>query len=282
MKIVAEISANHLGSLERALRLIDAAKDAGADAVKFQLYDPEKLAPAGKIIQDGPWAGREMRDLYREAMTPWSWFETLFGYAHAAGIEPFSSVFDADGLQLLEHLNCRCYKIASFEILDLELIRVVARTRKPMVISTGMATAEEIETAALEACEAGCKYLTLLKCTSGYPAPAIEANLATMPYLGTFPRCTAVGYSDHTVSAGVCAAAAALGARMIEAHLTLARSDGGPDAAFSYEPAEFKAMVQACRDAQSAIGAIRYGPTESERAQLPIRGRTLDTGSRSL
>jgi sialic acid synthase SpsE len=271
LKIIAEVSANHLGRLERALEIIDAAKDAGADAVKFQLYDPAKIAPEGLVIQDGPWQGRNARELYEEAHTPAGWFSTLFAYARSNEIEPFSSVFDLKGLELLESLRCARYKIASFELVDLDLISHVTRAGKPMILSTGMATLAEISAAAYAA--RGCQDLTLLKCTSGYPAPPEEANLAAGAALGEY---TSVnwGYSDHTVSAGVCAAAAALGATMLEAHLTLKRSDGGPDAAFSYEPAEFKAMVQACRDAQAAIGSVRYGPTASEKAQLPLRGRT--------
>lgn len=274
MKIVAEISANHLGNFERALKLINAAKEAGADAVKFQLYDPERLAPAGQVIKSGPWAGREMRELYREAHTPAAWFKTLFAYARSLEIEPFSSVFDLEGLELLESLRCQRYKIASFELVDHALIRAVADTGKPLIMSTGMATLDEIEMAVFHARQAGCGWPTLLKCTSGYPAPASEANLAGIAHLReVFDR--PIGYSDHTMSAGVCAAAAALGAVMVEAHLTLARVDGGPDAGFSYEPAEFGAMVKACRDAEAAIGTVRFGPTDSEQPQLQVRGRTI-------
>lgn len=276
--IVAEISANHLGSKARAHTLIGRAADAGADAVKFQLYDPERLAPAGKRIESGPWAGRDMRDLYREAMTPPEWFSDLFAWAEHYGAQAFSSVFDVDGLAFLERLGARRYKIASFELVDHDLIRAVAATGKPLILSTGMATLGEIAQAVTAA--AGCDDLTLLKCTSGYPAPVFEANLLAGKGFGgyTFGRIakgTKWGYSDHTMSIGACAAAAALGATMIEAHFTLARADGGPDAAFSWEPDEFARMALAAREAAAAIGEARYGPTVSELPQLSIRGRTL-------
>lgn len=278
MKIVAEISANHLGRMGRALALIDAAKAAGADAVKFQLYDPDKMAPSDLVIESGPWAGRNARELYREAMTPREWFPQLFAHAGYAGIEAFSSVFDVDGLAYLESLGCPRYKIASFELVDLDLIRAVARTGKPVILSTGMAWYDDISQAVRAA--SACRDLTLLKCTSGYPAPAAEANLAAGQALGgyTFGRIlhgTKWGLSDHSLGFGIAAAAAALGASMIEKHITLARSDGGPDAAFSSEPKEFAAMVRACREAEAAIGEVRYGPTDSEMPQLQLRGRTL-------
>lgn len=271
--IVAELSANHNGSLDRALRLVDAAAQAGADAVKFQLYDPDKMAPSDLVIESGPWAGRNARELYREAMTPREWFLPLFDHARRCGIEAFSSVFDIDGLAFLESLGCPRYKIASFEILDLELIRAVAAAGKPLIISTGMATLEEIGSAVFHA--GRCDGLTLLKCTSAYPAPPWHANLQTITHLRVrFPHVD-VGLSDHTLGIGAAVAATVLGASLIEKHLTLSRADGGPDAAFSSEPHEFAAMVKACREAAQAIGEVRYGPTESERPQLQLRGRTL-------
>lgn len=273
--IVAEISANHLGSLDRAMALIESAAKAGADCVKFQLYDPERMAPAGKVIQSGPWAGRDMRDLYREAMTPKAWFPALFFKARELGIEPFTSVFHADDLPFLESLDCPRYKIASFELVDRPLLRAVAKTGKPMIVSTGMATRPEIfdAIATILTANARCD-LTVLKCTSGYPAPVSEANLLAMDEL---IRCGVrkVGLSDHTMNPAVPIAATALGASLIEAHLTLDRGEGGPDAGFSYEPHEFTAMVKGCRDAAAALGEVRFGPTASEEPQLAIRGRTL-------
>jgi pseudaminic acid synthase len=278
--IVAEISANHLGQYVRALALIDAAKEAGADAIKLQLYDPDKMAPSDLMIESGPWAGRNARELYREAMTPREWFLPLFEHAMRRGIEAFSSVFDVDGLAFLESLGCPRYKIASFEILDLPLIRAVSATGKPMIISTGMAAFYEIGEAVTAA--RWCQDLTLLKCTSAYPASPADANLAAGPALagagytfGRIANSTKWGLSDHTLGLSVPVVATVLGATMIEKHLTISRSDGGPDAAFSSEPHEFAAMVKACREAAQAIGEVRYGPTESERPQLQLRGRTL-------
>lgn len=272
--IVAELSASHNGRLGRALNIVAAAAHAGADAVKFQLFDPAKMAPADMVIAEGPWAGRNARDLYAEAQTPREWFPTLFDYARQQGIEAFSSVFDVDGLAFLESIDCPRYKISSFEIVDLELIRSVAATGKPIMISTGMATKEEIEDARCCALLANpCFDVTMLKCTSAYPATAADANLSTMRPMGGWQA--DYGLSDHTLGIGVAAAATALGATVIEKHLTLKRSDGGPDAAFSMEPAEFAAMVKACRDAAAAIGTVRYGHTEAERVHLQLKGRTL-------
>jgi sialic acid synthase SpsE len=271
--IVAELSANHNGSLDRALRLVDAAAQAGADAVKFQLYDPDKMAPSDLVIESGPWAGRNARELYREAMTPREWFLPLFEHARRSGIEAFSSVFDADGIAFLEGLGCQRYKIASFEIVDLPLIQRVAQTGKPLIISTGMATLEEIGSAVFHS--GRCDGLTLLKCTSAYPAPPGHANLQTITHLRVMFPHVDVGLSDHTLGIGAAVAATVLGASLIEKHLTLFRADGGPDAAFSSEPHEFAAMVKACLEAAQAVGEVRYGPTESERPHLPLRGRTL-------
>lgn len=273
--IVAELSANHLGSLDRALRLIDIAALAGADAVKLQLYDPDKMAPSDLVIESGPWAGRNARELYREAMTPREWFLPLFDHARRSGIEAFSSVFDTGGLAFLESLGCPRYKIASFEIVDLALIGAAAATGKPLILSTGMASATEIF-AAVQAARSSSWHpnITLLKCTSAYPASLEDANLATMIDLEGRFHCDA-GVSDHTLGITVPVVATAAGAVMIEKHLTLSRSDGGSDAAFSSEPHEFAAMVKACREAVQALGEVRYGPTESERPQLQLRGRTL-------
>lgn len=272
--IVAELSANHLGDLERALKIIDAAKWAGADAIKFQTFQVKNMAAdPDKVIESGPWAGSPVGALYCQAMTPRSWHETLFAYARAIEIEPFSTPFSPDDVDFLEELRCPRYKIASFELVDHELIRHAAKTGKPLIMSTGMATDQEIWSA-LDAAEIGSGDVTLLKCTSGYPAPASEANLATLEHMRQI-YCAAVGISDHTLGIAVPVAAVALGASMVEKHLTLSRADGGPDAGFSLEPREFMDMVQACRDAADAIGEVCYGPTESEQSQIMFRGRTV-------
>jgi N-acetylneuraminate synthase len=212
-----------------------------------------------------------MRDLYRDAWTPWEWFPGLFDYARASKIDCFASVFDHESLAFLERLNCPRYKIASFEITDLPLIEAVAKTGKPIVISTGMATWDEIERAFWVAHLTDphrSRDITMLKCTSAYPATAASANLAS---LTAEPRWWKPGCSDHTLGLAVPVAATALGATMIEKHLTLSRSDGGPDAAFSSEPHEFKAMIDACREAALAIGDVVYGPTEAEKPSLQFR-----------
>jgi len=214
------------------------------------------------------WAGRDMRALYEEAWTPWSWFPTLFDYARAHKIECFASVFDHESLAFLEGLNCPRYKIASFEIVDLPLIEAVAKTRKPIVISTGMASEVECHDALLAASGPQAHTnITMLKCTSAYPAGVWDANLDTIRRTQWYKQ----GISDHTLGLVVPIAATALGATMIEKHITLKRSDGGPDAGFSSEPHEFKAMVDACREAALSIGEVRYGPTESELPSLQFR-----------
>lgn len=268
---VAELSANHLGSFERAAKLVYAAKEAGADAVKLQTFTPEQMADAGATLKSGPWSGCSLLDLYREAHTPREWHKPLFDLIRDLGMVAFSSVFHPDDVDFLETLDCPMYKIASFELNDHALIRHAARTSKPLVISTGMATLNEISDAACVASLAGCRDLTILKCTSAYPAPAREANLAAMRNLAVIPRCKAFGLSDHTMGHSVSLAASVMGASMIEKHLTLARADGGPDAAFSMEPAEFAEMVTECRRAVEAIGEVRYGPTAAETAHLGLR-----------
>lgn len=267
--IVAEIGGNHLGSQERALKLIDAAVRCGADAVKFQCFTPEQMADPGVIVQSGPWTGRELLQLYRETHTPKAWFQNMFLHARALHIVPFASVFHVDDVDFLETIYCPMYKISSFEILDLDLIRHAANTLKPLVISTGMATEEEIDAA--WSSTQGSYPVTMLKCTSAYPAPSSDANLLTMRAWTRPQYAYDVGVSDHTLGVGVAAAAVALGASMVEKHLTLSRSDGGPDAAFSSEPDEFSAMVKACREAHAALGEVRYGPTPSEMSSLPLR-----------
>lgn len=268
---VAELSANHLGSMDRAVRLVHAAKAAGADAVKLQTFTPEQMVDASATLKSGPWAGCSLLDLYREAHTPREWHKPLFELIRELGMVAFSSAFHPEDVDFLETLGCPMYKIASFELNDHELISHAARTGKPLVISTGMATLEEISEAACVASLAGCRDLTILKCTSAYPAPASEANLAAMRNLAIIPRCKAFGLSDHTMGHSVALAASVMGASMIEKHLTMARVDGGPDAAFSMEPDEFAEMVTECRRAVDAIGEVRYGPTTAEAAHVSLR-----------
>jgi len=265
--IVAELSCNHQGSLDRALALVDAVVDAGADAIKLQTWTPGSMVQDHTyVMRTGPWRGRNLANLYHEAHTPWEWHPVIFDYAQKQGIEAFSTPFDVGALEFLESLNCPRYKVASFSLINLPLIRAIAETRTPIILSTGMATEEEIN-AAIDA--SGYNDLTLLKCTSAYPADASDANLATMQDMAAFYGNS--GLSDHTPGIGVAVAAAALGATVIEKHLTLLRADGGPDAAFSMEPDEFKQMVTACRQAAAAIGTVRYGPTEAELPMLEVR-----------
>lgn len=251
--IVAELGANHNGSFERALKLIDAAKSTGADAVKLQAYTADMLTldcdGPEFIVAGGPWAGCRLYDLYKEAETPPSWLPELFAHARSVGLSCFASVFDLDGLDRLEELNCPFYKIASFEITDTGLIEQAALTSKPLIISTGMASDEEIW-AAIDA--AVTSEVTLLHCVSAYPARPEQANLMRIKQMQEefgFP----VGLSDHTLGIAMPVAATALGAWVIEKHLTLSRADGGPDASFSLEPDEFKAMVTAVRDTRAAM-----------------------------
>lgn len=268
--IVAELSANHLGSVGRAMTVVDAAARAGASAVKFQTFTPESMvADPAYILPSGPWAGRKLIDLYREAMTPWEWHARLFKFARELDMIPFSTPFDAQAVDFLETLNCPIYKIASFEVTDLPLIHYAAQTGKSLIISTGMATAEEITDAVVTARKAGCKDLTLLKCTSAYPAPASAANLATILDMASY-GCR-VGLSDHSPGIGVAVAAVAMGATVIEKHLTLSRTDGGPDAKFSMEPDEFSQLVTECNRAYEAIGEAKYGPSEAEQSSVNLR-----------
>ena len=278
--IVAELSANALGDFDRVVRLVEAAADAGADAVKLQLYTPDALtldsdAPPFRIT----WQGQErmLYDLYSEAATPWEWYPYLKKLAAQWKMACFASVFDKASVDFLESWLCPAYKIASFELVDTPLIRYAASKGKPVILSTGMATFGEIARAVGTICEEGNNQIILLKCTSAYPASIGDANLRTMADMkgiSTFPSISAelfIGLSDHTLGIAVPVAAVALGACMIEKHLTLSRAAGGPDAAFSLEPAEFAAMVQAVHEAERALGEVRYGPTESERGNLRFR-----------
>ncbi len=264
--IVAELSANHLGSLDRALAIVDAAIEAGADAVKLQAWTPGTMSyDTTPLPLESPWPGRSLPELYEECFTPWAWFPVIFDYAMSKGIIPFASAFDLEAVEMLEALRCPIHKVASNEITDHQLIRAMARTTKPLMISTGCGTIQDIRAAVQVARSAGCQDTTVLKCTSAYPAPVEEANLATMEDMEIRWGCKA-GLSDHTLGIGVAVAAAALGAAVIEKHLTLERADGGPDAGFSMEPAEFKTMVAACRQAAAAVGDVQY-----EEGPFPLR-----------
>jgi pseudaminic acid synthase len=268
--VIAELSANHGGSLTRALECIAAAAEAGADAIKLQTYTPDTMTldsdrPEFRIV-GGPWGGRTLYDLYREAHTPWAWHAELAAAARARGVPLFSTPFDATSVAFLETLGMPAYKVASFELTDHELLATIAATGKPVIASTGMATLAEIDEAVriVRGVWGGRDPgLSLLRCVSAYPAEPRHMNLATIPELG---RAFGVvpGLSDHTLGHTVAVAAVALGARVIEKHFTLRRADGGPDSAFSLEPAELRALCTAVREASLAVGEVRFGPTEGE------------------
>jgi pseudaminic acid synthase len=265
--IIAELSGNHNGELSRALALIDAAAEAGADAVKLQTYTADTITidhdGPGFRLEGGLWDGRTLHDLYSEAFTPFEWHEALFAHARTRGLICFSSPFDETAIELLEELGSPAFKIASFEAVDLPLIARAAAGGKPLIISTGMTTPEEIGRAVDTAQKAGAEGVILLHCVSAYPATFAEANLAMIPRLAADYGCV-VGLSDHTPGTAAAVAAIALGARVIEKHFTLARADGGPDAAFSLEPAELKQLVDDCRSAFEALGVAAYSRSETE------------------
>jgi pseudaminic acid synthase len=269
--VIAELSGNHNQNLDRALALIDAAAAAGAHALKLQTYTADTmtldLAEGDFVIHDpdSPWYGQSLYKLYQQAHTPWDWHAPIFERARERGLIPFSTPFDETSVDFLESLDVPCYKIASFENGDIPLIRRVAATGKPLLMSTGTATLDEVAAAVAAARAAGCKDLVLLKCTSNYPADPEDANLATLPYLQETFDCV-VGISDHTRSNAVPVAAVALGARVIEKHLTLSRSEGGVDAAFSLEPHEFKLMAADVRLAWTALGKVCCEPTAREQS----------------
>ena len=272
--VIAEISANHNGSLETALRLVDAAKAAGADAVKLQTYRPDTITLRSDAeqfrISDGLWAGRTLYDLYEEAHTPWEWHQPLFAHAERVGISIFSSPFDDTAIDLLESLGAPAYKIASFEAVDLSLIRRVARTGKPVIISTGLADADEIKEAIDAARGDGCSQLAILHCVSAYPASAGYYNLRTIPdMIRRFGVVT--GLSDHTLDNATALASVALGASIIEKHFTLDRSGGGPDDSFSLEPSELEALCRQAGGAWRALGRVDYGLKSGERGNLKFR-----------
>ena len=272
--IVAEMSANHNGDIERAYRILDAVKAAGANAVKIQTYRADTItinhsAPEF-IVKGGLWDGRQLYDLYEEAYTPWDWHGPIFDYAKKIGLTIFSSPFDPTAVDLLESFDAPAYKIASPELIDLPLIKYVARTGKPIIMSTGMANLEEISEAIEAARSVGAEDIVVLHCTSAYPTDPKESNLATMAEIADrFDVLT--GLSDHTPGITVPAIAIALGANLIEKHFTLARSDGGVDSAFSLEPAELAELVQTARIAQVAVGHASFEPTTSEKKILKMR-----------
>jgi pseudaminic acid synthase len=273
--IVAELSANHNQNFDRAVKIIRAAKAAGADAVKLQTYTPDTITIRSDRdcfrIQGGTlWDGRTLHDLYGEASTPWEWHQKLQTITRDLGLDFFSSPFDESAVDFLETLDVAAYKIASPELVDLPLIEKVARTGKTLIMSTGMATCEEIQEAVETARRAGARELALLKCTSAYPSPPEEMNLRTIPEMARIFG-VPVGLSDHTASIAVPVAAVALDACIIEKHITLSRSGPGPDSAFSLEPGEFKAMVDAVRVAEKALGAIKFGFSAHEEASRVFR-----------
>jgi pseudaminic acid synthase len=274
--IIAEMSGNHNQSLERALAIVEAAAKAGAHALKIQTYTADTMTlnlenPEFKIEDsDSLWKGNTLYQLYQQAYTPWEWHKPIFDRARELGMIPFSTPFDETAVDFLEELDVPMYKIASFENTDIPLIKKVASTGKPMIISTGMATVAELDETVRAAREAGCKDLVLLKCTSTYPASPENTNILTIPHMRELFNCQ-VGLSDHTMGVGVAVASVALGATVIEKHFTLSRADGGVDSAFSMEPEEMKALVIETERAWQALGEVKYGPTEKEKASLKFR-----------
>jgi len=273
--LVAELSANHNQSFGEAVRMIEAAKEAGADAVKLQTYTPDTITIASdreyfRIGGGTLWDGRNLHELYGQAYTPWEWQPKLKQVANGLGLDLFASAFDATAVDFLEEMGVPAHKLASFELVDIPLIQKMAGTGKPLIMSTGMASLEEVEEAVQTARQAGASQIALLKCTSAYPAPPEEMNLRTIPELVRrfdLP----VGLSDHTMGIAVPVAAVALGACIIEKHLTLSRSTAGPDSRFSLEPQEFKAMVEAVRTGEKAQGEVHFGPTAAEESSRMLR-----------
>jgi pseudaminic acid synthase len=274
--LIAEMSGNHNQSLQRALEIVDAAAAHGADAIKLQTYTADtmtlNLRMPGFVIEDPKslWAGRQLYELYEEAHTPWDWHLPIMQRAATHGVHCFSTPFDDSAVDFLESLNVPAYKIASFENTDLPLIRRVASTGKPVIISTGMATAEELDEAVQAARDSGCRDLVLLKCTSTYPATPENTNISTITDMRRRYGCE-IGLSDHTMGCGVSIAATALGASVIEKHFTLRRADGGVDSTFSMEPQELRQLREETERAALSLGAVSYGPTEAEIKSLAFR-----------
>lgn len=274
--IIAEMSGNHNQSLERAMEIVEAAARAGAHALKIQTYTADTMTidvNGGAFHVSDPdslWQGESLYKLYQQAHTPWEWHKPIFARCRELGIVGFSTPFDATAVDFLEGLDVPCYKIASFENTDIPLVRKVAATGKPMIVSTGMATVAELDETVRVAREAGCSDIVLLKCTSTYPATPEDSNILTIPHARELFQCQ-VGLSDHTPGIGVAVASVALGATVIEKHFTLRRADGGVDAAFSMEPDEMRALVVETGRAWQALGNITYGPTEAEQKSLAFR-----------
>ncbi len=272
--IVAEMSGNHNGAIERAFRILDAAQSAGANAVKIQTYRPDTItidhSGPGFLIEGGLWDGRQLYELYEEAHTPWEWHASIFEYAHKIGITIFSTPSDTTAIDLLEELNCPAYKIASPELIDLPLIRCAASTGKPIILSTGMGSLAEISEAIDAARSGGSDDVIVLHCTSAYPTDPEESNLAAMVAIAKRFE-VVVGLSDHTPGTTVSAIAIALGANLIEKHFTLDRAEGGVDSDFSLEPAELQELVNAAQIAKVAVGEATFEPTATEKTVLDIR-----------
>ena len=274
--LIAEMSGNHNHSLDRALAIVTAAAESGADAIKLQTYTADTITldvdGPGFTIEDEKslWNGRRLHELYDDAHTPWDWHAPIMAHAKSLGIDCFSSPFDFTAVDFLEELGVPAYKIASFELVDLPLVRRVAQTGKPMILSTGMASADEIADALRVCREAGNDQLCILKCTSTYPATPENTHISTIPHMRESFGCM-VGLSDHTMGCGVAVAATALGAVLIEKHFTLARADGGVDSAFSLEPAEFRMLREETERAWQSLGTVTYGGTEAESGSLQFR-----------
>ena len=274
--IIAEMSGNHNQSLERALAIVDAAAKAGADAIKLQTYTPDTMTldiSEGEFFivdKDSLWKGESLYHLYQKAYTPWEWHKPIFDRCRELGIMGFSTPFDVTAVDFLEELDVPCYKIASFENIDLPLIKKVAQTGKPLIVSTGMASLAELDDLVRTARENGCTDLTLLKCTSSYPATPEGTNLLTIPHMRELFGCK-VGLSDHTLGIGAAVASVALGAAAIEKHFTLSRADGGVDSAFSMEPAEMAQLVRESETVAQALGSVSYEVQEQEKKSLQFR-----------
>lgn len=274
--IIAELSGNHNKSIERSKNIIREAASCGADAIKLQTYTPDTMTldvrqPDFYIDdKESPWHGQYLYDLYEDAFTPWEWHEELMLEANSLGLTFFSTPFDETAVDFLESLNVPAYKIASFENTDLPLLRKVANTKKPIIISCGLISLSELEDTVSEIKRAGCEQFALLKCTTSYPAPVIDSNIATIPDMRNRFNCE-VGLSDHTLGIGSAIAAISQGASIIEKHLTIARADGGVDSSFSAEPTEFRILATEALNAWKSLGTIHYGPTPSEQTTIKSR-----------